>query len=94
MNYPVVPYRRYDDFLGECPRCKRRVGPGHNCTQCPDCEEVFHTRAALEEHRMEDCAPSVYACAICGKNNPSRSAWRSHVKNMHQTRKDLKKNTK
>ena len=97
MNYPVVPYRRYDDYVHKCSKCKKNFPTreslqNHTCLKCEDCEEIFHTRAAFEEHLP--CRPSVYACAICGKNNPTRSAWRSHVKNMHQSRKDLNKKKK
>ena len=100
QNYPIVPYRRYNEFSesNRCQRCQRTFDSrellqNHRCTQCSECEEIFHSHAALQEH-SKNCKPSVYACAICGKNNPSKSAWRSHVKAMHQTRIDLEKTKK
>ena len=76
-NFTIVPYQRYDQEKA-----------ASNVYKCLECEDVFRSVKALETHRLT-CKPSVFACALCGKNLPTRNAWQSHVRNMHQTRKDI-----
>ena len=76
-NFAIVPYQRYD----------QEKAPS-NTHKCLECEDVFRSVKALETHRLT-CKPSVFACSLCGKNLPTRNAWQSHVRNMHQTRKDV-----
>ena len=76
-NFTIVPYQRYD----------QEKAPS-NTHKCLECEDVFRSVKALETHRLT-CKPSVFACSLCGKNLPTRNAWQSHVRNMHQTRKDV-----
>ena len=75
-NHSIVPYRRYDQEVGG------------NLPKCAECGDIFRSARALETHRYS-CKPSVFACSLCGKNLPTRNAWQSHVRNMHQTRKDV-----
>ena len=74
-DYPIVPYQSYNE---DTP----------NPLKCKDCNDIFRSTKALEAH-IRSCKPTVFACSLCGKNLPSRNAWQSHVRNMHQTRKDL-----
>ena len=76
-NFTIVPYQRYD-----------QEKTASNTHKCLECEDVFRSVKALETHRLT-CKPSVFACSLCGKNLPTRNAWQSHVRNMHQTRKDV-----
>ena len=76
-NFTIVPYQRYDQEKA-----------ASNTHKCLECEDVFRSVKALETHRLT-CKPSVFACSLCGKNLPTRNAWQSHVRNMHQTRKDV-----
>ena len=73
-NHSIVPYRRYDQEVGG------------NLPKCAECGDIFRSARALETHRYS-CKPSVFACSLCGKNLPTRNAWQSHVRNMHQTSK-------
>ena len=75
VDYPIVPYQSYNEDTSNPHKCK-------------DCGDIFRSTKALEAH-IHSCKPSVFACSLCGKNLPSRNAWQSHVRNMHQTRKDL-----
>ena len=78
-------YRLYnefgDSFRTEIKERKLKLYSEYDSpVRCEECEEMFDSEKAYEAH---NCKPSVYGCAICGKNLPTRSAHDQHKRTMH-----------
>ena len=57
--------------------------------ECNQCSEIFANGNALRKH-APTCQPNIYPCYECGKNLASRNALTSHVRAMHQNRRDIR----
>ena len=84
--HAVVPYRGVVD-TNTSPVPYGNYTNYSNIVQCVVCEEEFHSQRAFNTH---NCRPTVYACNLCGKNNPTRSALNQHLRTMHETLKQRK----
>ena len=83
----VVPYRSVVDSNTDVTPNRYEDYNMINMNRCTYCEEVFHSKRALNSHY---CKPIVYACVVCGKNLPTKSALNQHLRAMHETLKQRK----
>ena len=85
--HAIVPYRGVVDTNTDVTPYGYEDYNKINMIKCAYCDEVFHSKRAFNSH---NCRPTVYACIVCGKNNPTRGALNQHMRAMHETIKQRK----
>ncbi|KAI1897745.1 hypothetical protein AGOR_G00086440 [Albula goreensis] len=68
----------------------RRVHAEKTPQECPHCSKVITTKAGLAVHIRTHTGEKPYHCNDCGACFAQKSSYNTHIRNIHQTKKDRK----